>query len=76
MQAAKRDLQKIQMLRRPVGTPKETAVSYLRQIQAKGIRFETAVGKDFIRKQAEILSEGKKPASGDKNRFYDDRDPW
>ena len=41
MQAAKRDLQKIQMLRRPVGTPKETAVSYLRQIQAKGIRFET-----------------------------------
>lgn len=72
MQAAKRDLQKIQMLRRPVGTPKETAVSYLRQIQAKGIRFETAVGKDFIRKQAEILNEGKKPASGDKNRFYDD----
>ena len=71
LQAAKRDLQKIQLLKRPTGTPKEMATSYLRQIKARNIKFETVVGKDFIKAQAEKLNDGSKPVSGDKNRFYD-----
>ncbi|MCR5675174.1 MAG: class B sortase [Lachnospiraceae bacterium] len=72
MQAAKRDLQKIQLLKRPTGTPKEMAVSYLRQIKARNIKFETAIGRDFLKAQADKLNDGTKPVSGDKNRFYGD----
>ena len=72
LQAAKRDLEKIRSLRRPAGTPKEMAVSYLRQIQAKNLKFETVVGKDFIKTQADRLNDGSKPVSGNKDRFYNE----
>ena len=69
-QAAKRDVQKIKLLKRPTGSPKEMAISYLRQIKARNLKFETELGRDFVKAQMDLVNDGSQPVSGDKDRFY------
>ena len=74
MQAGKRDLMKIKALQTPTGSPREQALSYLRQIKQHKFRFETDLGKDFVKAQADVLNETMPPTpvTGDKERFFED----
>ncbi|MCR5177656.1 MAG: class B sortase [Lachnospiraceae bacterium] len=70
LQAAKRDLAKIQAVKKAAGPQKDNASACIKQIRASNIKFETAVGRDYIKSLAARAGGSSKPAAGDKTRFY------
>ena len=70
LQAAKRDLAKIQAVKKAVGAQKDNPAACIRQIKASGLKFETAVGVDYVKSLAAKAGSGAKTSSGDRTRFY------
>ena len=70
LQAAKRDLAKIQAVKKAAGPQKDNASACIKQIRASNIKFETAVGRDYIKSLAARAGGSSKQAAGDKTRFY------